>query len=111
MIMTVRKHRLLILVTAYFALVGLVFQVAALDHWRPAVFEEVRGIEHTDFHSTHCHGASAGCADGAASASWLNASPAAVPRPPAEREVSRTVFDVAPAETPPLVPFHPPRAA
>ena len=111
MIMTARKRKLLCQLTAFVALVGLILQVAALDHWSPAVIDEVRGIEHTDFHATHCHGASAGCADGAAAPSWLNASPAAVPLPPVARPFSATGPDVAPVETPPQEPLHPPRAA
>ena len=105
-----RRHSLSLIAT-FVALAGLIFQVAALDHWSPAVIDEVRGIEHTDFHATHCHGASAGCADGAAAPSWLNASPAAVPQPPVARSFFATGPDVAPVETPPQEPLHPPRAA
>ena len=105
-----RRHSLSLIATCV-ALAGLIFQVTAMDHWRPAAIEDVRGIEHTDFHATHCHGASAGCADGAAAPSWLNASPAAVPQPPVARPFSATGPDVAPVETPPQEPLHPPRAA
>jgi hypothetical protein len=92
------------------ALIGLVFQVTALDHWKPAI-EDVRGIERTHFHATHCHGAAAGCAEGAAAPSWLNASPAVIPLPPPARPALATRSEGSPPEAPVTDLLHPPRHA
>jgi hypothetical protein len=59
-----RRQRLLVLVSAHLVVLALLFQFMAADHWHADV-STVRGIEGTQDHTSHCHGASASCADSA----------------------------------------------
>jgi hypothetical protein len=108
--MTTRKRRFLTLLAAHVALLGIVFQIAALDHWRPQI-EDIRGIEATHFHESHCHGSASSCGEGGGAGFWVNAQPASVPAPPASRPVHGATSDVAPPAAPLADLLHPPRAA
>lgn len=63
------SHRIMrfILVTTHVAILGLLFQIAAFDHWGPHGLD-VYGIEGSasHVHSDHCHGDVSGCAGGGA---------------------------------------------
>jgi hypothetical protein len=59
-----RRIRFFLTWAARLIVVAYVFQLAALDH-RHADTSHVRGVEGTSQHVMHCHGAAAGCADGA----------------------------------------------
>ena len=109
--MTNRKLRALKIFVAHVALLGIVFQVAALDHWSPASIEEVRGIERTHLHATHCHGGAASCADGGNAPFWLTAGAATTPLPPAPNLEALVVLDATPSEAPVADVLHPPRVA
>jgi hypothetical protein len=96
---------------AHLALLGLVFQVAALDHWTPARIENVRGIEQTHLHATHCHGSLSSCADGGSAPAWLTAAPAVLPAPPHAKALRVVAASLAPGTAPAADILHPPRAA
>jgi hypothetical protein len=110
MIMTGRHRRILTFLAAHIALLGLVFQMAALDHWRPTI-EDIRGIEHTHQHAAHCHGAAASCAEGGGVSMTATAAPASVPVAPPLRSVVSIASDAVPSEAPTADILHPPRAA
>jgi hypothetical protein len=109
--MTTRTRRILTLMAAYVALSGLVFQVTALDHWRPTAIEGVRGVEHRDFHAEHCHGAASSCAGGASAPLWAAAAPVIVPAPPLPHLQAATGSETAPAAAPLAKLLRPPRIA
>jgi hypothetical protein len=108
--MTTRNRRILTLLAAYVALAGVVFQIAALDHWTPTAIEGVRGVEHTDFHATHCHGGAASCADGGSAPFWANSALLTVPLPPPSRPAFAASSEAVPPEAPIEDVLHPPRA-
>jgi hypothetical protein len=93
------------------ALAALMVQAAALDHWMPVSIEEVRGLEHTEFHASHCHGSAAGCADSGGAPFLAGAAPATVPAPPRLRAETIEYAQSGPLEAPPAKPTHPPRDA
>lgn len=78
-----RRVRLLLIIGAHLVVLGLLFQVAAFDHWHMG-FQDVQGVQGSSahVHASHCHGEIAGCADaGGAVAKALNsAEQFAVPR-------------------------------
>jgi hypothetical protein len=54
--------RLFIRMAARIVLLAIVIQIAAPDHWHRDV-SSVVGVENTQQHAMHCHGASSGCGD------------------------------------------------
>jgi hypothetical protein len=68
-------------VAARIVLFALIVQLAAIDHWQPDVASVV-GIEGSQAHTQHCHGASSSCAD-SATITALIVSAGAEPLPPA----------------------------
>jgi hypothetical protein len=75
--------------SARLALFIIVFQLVAIDHWHGSI-ADVQGVEDSQLHVMHCHGASSGCADAGGtfgalpSASLTPASPLAFSQEPVE---------------------------
>jgi hypothetical protein len=104
-----RRQRLLALIAAHSVLLGLLFQIAAFDHWRPQM-EDILGIEGSHLHAAHCHGASASCAEGGGTVYLIGAGPATLPSP---RPVSAALVETT--RLTPIDPsladvLHPPQA-
>ena len=76
-----RKQRRFLYVMSHVAVLVFVLQIIAIDHWHadPA---NVEGVIGSSAHVMHCHGDSAGCADGGATALATDVAPEAVVVPP-----------------------------
>jgi hypothetical protein len=105
--MTRRNRRVLTFLAGHVALLGLVFQIAAFDHWG----QSTESVEEIHLHNAHCHGAAAGCADGGGASLSVNGVAAAEPLPPPASRAVAIASDLAPREAPTAELFHPPRAA
>jgi hypothetical protein len=94
---------------AHLAALAFLFQIIAIDHWHPDI-SDVVGVENSQAHVAHCHGASGSCADTAAVAGMLVES-SVLPLPGAARPAA-----IAPAPSPnafllAFVAEHPPQHA
>jgi hypothetical protein len=90
---------------AHLALVVLVVQIVAIDHWHGDTGEATKAA-----HTRHCHGTSASCADGAA-LTPTNLASALTVLPPEPRLFNDAPSRVHPADALLDAPIEPPRAA
>jgi len=105
-----RRQRRFLYVMSHVAVLVYVLQLVAIDHWQ-ADLANVEGVVGSSAHVMHCHGDTAGCADGGATALATNMAPeAVVVPPPAVREASHSPY-LAASETFISIPSQPPRAA
>lgn len=86
---------------------SLAMQITAIDHWQPAVAEEVSGVVGSSLHEMHCHGGAAGCGDTQAAVNVAATQPlTAIPavwtqRGVVEEATSAESLSVAPLDHPP----------
>ncbi len=106
--LSTRTRRFVILV-AHIALLGYFFQVMAFDHWHSDP-SHVVGVDNSNAHVMHCHGAASGCADGA-TISPVADPEAVIPLPPAAIRQSQAATTLNPASVVLPTPDQPPRAA
>jgi hypothetical protein len=104
-----RRSRHFVLVVAHIALLGYFLQVMAFDHWH-ADPSHIVGVENSNAHVMHCHGAGGGCADGATISPVADAS-AVVPLPPTALREAIEPSVVDPGAVFLGTPDQPPRAA
>jgi hypothetical protein len=103
------RVRLLIRTAARIVLLAIVIQIAAPDHWHRDVASVV-GVENTQQHTMHCHGASSGCGDsGGMTALMSTQTLLLLASSPVVSPTAQTLF--VPTEAFLIQPDQPPRAA
>lgn len=108
-----RRVRLLLIVAAHLVVLGMLFQVAAFDHWNQG-FDDVQGVSGSSshVHAMHCHGDVSGCADAGGGASLLDpAMQFGIPRMAFLPAGPLALESESPYEATLPAPTHPPRPA
>ena len=98
-----------VIVVAHVVLLAYFFQISAIDHWHSHVGDIV-GVEGTNAHVMHCHGAGGGCADGATDSPFIDAT-ALILIPPAPLSEAIEPSFAIPGAVYLASPDQPPRAA
>ena len=93
---------------ARIVLLAIIVQLMAPDHWHRDVASVV-GIQDTQAHAQHCHGAASGCADSQGAASALPVDATLAPAAPLTVDVELLAGATAAIEALPSAFEHPPR--